>query len=148
MPRGQWKLMQEVSRMGMDSCCFMDWFCYDGGKADQHDTWTGWNISHSNTMWLPISSLRMVSQFVLTLSSYILQVLSFRLCFSQISITLTREVFIEEIDMQLLQYFLQYLYLYFLSLNKKESFQPHQTCAWKVFILQIPKVICSMSKNG
>ena len=30
----------------------------------------------------------------------------------------------------------------------KESFQSHQSCSWKVFMLQIPVVICSISKNA
>ena len=30
----------------------------------------------------------------------------------------------------------------------KESFQSHQSCGWKMFMLKIPVVICSISKNA
>ena len=86
----------------------MDWFLNNWRKADQHNTWTDLNVytqtqcdAHFNFKYGQLIGAQVV---ILSAKSLVFSFL-FQSNFKD---SLTREVFIEDTDMQVFQYFLKY----------------------------------------
>jgi hypothetical protein len=86
----------------------MDWFWNNWRKVDQHNTWTDWNVytqtqcdAHFNFK----NGQLIVAQVVILSAERLVFSSLFQSNFKD---SLTREVFIEDTDMQVFQYFLKY----------------------------------------
>jgi hypothetical protein len=109
MPRGQWKLMQEVSEIGTVVVLWIDFGTTEvrqtsmiHGLAEMFHTQTQCDAHFKFKNGQSIGAHVVILSAASPVFSALFQ--------SNFKDSLTREVFIEDIDMQVFQYFLQYLY--------------------------------------